>query len=90
MKINFDKFTVAEIYEMIDAGKITEQEVIAFYKNEWWDNEFSPEPRYDYDRFTTDQINEMIDSGQIDEEEVTEFFKNKWLRYINWPTRHIF
>jgi len=37
MYINFDKYTIEEIHDMISDGVITNQEVIDFYNNEWWD-----------------------------------------------------
>ena len=39
MKYNFDKYTTEEIHKMISDGIITNQEVIDFYNNEWWDDE---------------------------------------------------
>ena len=34
---NFDDYTVEEIYKMINDGIITNQDVVDFYNNEWWD-----------------------------------------------------
>jgi len=36
--MNFDKYTIKEIHEMISKRIITNQEVIEFYNNEWWDD----------------------------------------------------
>ena len=38
MYINFDNYTIEEIHKMISDGIITNQEVIDFYNNEWWDD----------------------------------------------------
>ena len=35
--MNFDDYTVEEIYKMISDGIITNQDVVDFYNNEWWD-----------------------------------------------------
>ena len=35
--MNFDDYTVEEIYKMISDGIITNQDVVEFYNNEWWD-----------------------------------------------------
>ena len=35
--MNFDDYTVEEIYKMISEGIITNQDVVDFYNNEWWD-----------------------------------------------------
>ena len=37
--IDFGKYTIKEIHKMISDGTITNQEVIEFYNNEWWDEE---------------------------------------------------
>ena len=37
--MNFDDYTVEEIYKMISDGLITNQDVVEFYNNEWWDQE---------------------------------------------------
>ena len=39
MKYNFDEYTTEEIHKMISDGIVTNQEVIEFYNNEWWDEE---------------------------------------------------
>ena len=39
MYINFDNYTIEEIHEMISKNIVTNQEVIDFYNNEWWDDE---------------------------------------------------
>ena len=39
MKIDFDLYTTSEIHHMIAKGDVTNDEVIAFYNNEWWDFE---------------------------------------------------
>ena len=36
---NFDNYTIKEIKEMILQGKATNDEVVTFYNNEWWDQE---------------------------------------------------
>lgn len=40
MTINFDEYTTEEIKAMISEGKCTEQDVINYYGNEWWDEGF--------------------------------------------------
>ena len=35
--INFDLYLTDEIHQMIADGTVTNQEVIDFYGNEWWD-----------------------------------------------------
>jgi hypothetical protein len=37
--INLDELTVAEIRELISAGTITEEYVVDYYRNEFWDDE---------------------------------------------------
>jgi hypothetical protein len=37
---NFDDYTTEEIYKMISDGLITNQDVVEFYNNEWWDDEY--------------------------------------------------
>ena len=37
-KADFDKYTIKEIHELIEAEIITNQDVIDFYNNEWWDD----------------------------------------------------
>ena len=37
-QINFDLYLTAEIHQMIADGTITNQEVVDFYGNEWWDD----------------------------------------------------
>ena len=36
--INFDLYLTAEIHRMIADGTVTNQEVVDFYGNEWWDD----------------------------------------------------
>ena len=36
-KINFNEYSVDAIHFLIDCGAITNQDVIDFYNNEWWD-----------------------------------------------------
>ena len=36
---NFDELSTAEIKKMIADGLITNEDVIEFYGNEWWDEE---------------------------------------------------
>lgn len=40
MKIDFDLYLTAEIHRMIADGTVTNDEVIAFYGNEWWDDKY--------------------------------------------------
>ena len=35
--INFDLYPTEEIHRMIADGTVTNQEVVDFYGNEWWD-----------------------------------------------------
>ena len=35
--MNFDDYTIEQIHKMISEGIVTNQEVIEFYNNEWWD-----------------------------------------------------
>ena len=37
MDLDLDKLTVAQIRMYIEHGILTEQEVIEYYNNEWWD-----------------------------------------------------
>jgi|TARA_R110001632_G_C11253444_1_gene409083 hypothetical protein len=37
--INFDNYTTKEIKEMILNGQTTNEEVVLFYGNQWWDDE---------------------------------------------------
>ena len=39
MEINFDKYSKDKIYEMIRGGECTEQDVINYYRNEWWNDD---------------------------------------------------
>lgn len=38
-ELHLDRLTVEEIYEMIDCGALTREEVVDYYNNEWWDEE---------------------------------------------------
>ncbi len=38
MKINFDLYLTEEIHQMIANRTVTNQSVIDFYGNEWWDD----------------------------------------------------
>ena len=44
--IDFEKYCIKEIKEMILQGKITNDEVIRFYNNEWWDYEEKINKKY--------------------------------------------
>ena len=35
--INFDKLTIPQIKELIKNNVCTNEEVVEFYNNEWWD-----------------------------------------------------
>tara|TARA_B100000519_G_C14142032_1_gene390332 strand:+ start:330 stop:449 length:120 start_codon:yes stop_codon:yes gene_type:complete len=37
--MNFDKYSIKEIKEMIKKNLIKEADVIKFYNNQWWDEE---------------------------------------------------
>jgi len=37
--MNFDNHTIAEIKESINTGMTSEEAVIFFYGNQWWDYE---------------------------------------------------
>ncbi len=34
---NFDKYTYEEIMKMILNGEVTNDDVVLFYNNQWWD-----------------------------------------------------
>ena len=36
--MNYDNFSIKEIHEMITKGTTTNQDVVDFYGNEWWDD----------------------------------------------------
>ena len=36
--MNYDNFTIEQIHEMIAKGTTTNQDVVDFYGNEWWDD----------------------------------------------------
>jgi len=36
-QINFDLYLTAEIHRMIADGTITNQDVVDFYGNDWWE-----------------------------------------------------
>lgn len=38
-EINFDKLTIPQIKELIKNKIYTNEEVVEFYNNEWWDYE---------------------------------------------------
>lgn len=37
MELDFDLYSTVEIHRMIANGTVSEQEVVNFYGNEWWD-----------------------------------------------------
>jgi len=43
---DFEKYSIKEIKEMILQGKITNDEVVRFYNNEWWDYEEKINKKY--------------------------------------------
>jgi hypothetical protein len=47
IRINFDRYTIEEIKQLIKDGIVSEEEVIAFYGNEWWDHNGETEEKED-------------------------------------------
>lgn len=39
--MDYDALTITEIHKLIQDGVITNQEVIDYYNNEWWDEVLS-------------------------------------------------
>ena len=37
--MNFDNYTIDEIKDKIELGETTEEKVVRFYGNQWWDYE---------------------------------------------------
>ena len=49
ISMDFDKYTIKEIKEMVSQGKVTNDEVVKFYNNPWWDYEEDKEDLSEYE-----------------------------------------